>query len=134
MVMTECGGDVVYIGHRANVDPGLRYGDHDIGEAEAKSLDKYDPPVSVGDHLTDEIFTGDPEMDRSRRELGCDFGCRQICDFDIVETGDGAAIVARATRLDQRQSRAHEESFRILLQAALGWDGKDQRSAHGPSP
>ena len=36
----ERGGDVVEIGHGAHVDPGLRHGDDDIGEAEAELVDE----------------------------------------------------------------------------------------------
>ena len=115
MVMTEGGGDVIHIRHRSHIDPGLWYGDNDIGKAEAKSFDEHDSLVGVGNHLTDEIFASDTEMDSSRRELGRDFRCRQVGDLDIVEAGDCAPIIARATRLDERQSRPHEESLCILL-------------------
>ncbi len=134
MVLTEGGGDVVEIGHGANVDPGLRHRDHDIGETEAEPFDQHHAPVGVRDHLAHQILAGDAEMDGAGRELAGDFGGRQISDLDAVETGDGAAIVARAARLDQRKPRAREESFRIFLQAALGGNGEDQRRAHGASP
>ncbi len=134
MVMTEGGSDVVHIGHRAYIDPGLRYCDNNIGEAKAEPLDKHDVPVGFRNHLANEVFAGDAKMNGSRRELACDFGCGQVSDLDIVEPGDRATVVARPPRLDQRQPRAHEERLRILLQAALGRNGEDKRPAHGVSP
>ena len=46
----KCGGDIVEIGHVAHVDPGLRYGNNNIGEAEAEASRHADPleqPVNV---------------------------------------------------------------------------------------
>ena len=93
--------DIVDIGHGAHIDPGLRHGDNDVGKAEAEAFDEHDALVGIGDHFADEIFAGDAEMHGARRELRGDFGGRQIGDLDIVEAGDRAAIVARATRLDR---------------------------------
>ena len=35
MLGAETGGDIVEIGHRPHVDPGLRNRDHDVGTAKA---------------------------------------------------------------------------------------------------
>src|SRR5262245_8318751 len=134
MVMAEGSGHVVYIRHRAHIDPGLRYSDNDVGKTEAESLDEHDALVCVWDHLTDEIFAGDPEMDSPRRELSGDFRSRQVGDLDIIESSDSAPIIARPTRLDERQSRPHKEGLGIFLQAALGRNCDDQRAAHDAPP
>ena len=66
-------------------------------------------------------------------KLRGDFGGRKIGDLDAVEAGDGAAIVARAARLDQRKPGAGEEGFRVFLQPALGRHGEYQaRSCRAP--
>ena len=63
----EGGGDVVEIGHAAHVDPGLRHGDDDIGEAEAEPVDQHHLPVGIGDHLAHQVLAGDAEMHRALR-------------------------------------------------------------------
>jgi hypothetical protein len=73
-------------------------------------------------------------MNGAGGELRGDFGRRQIGDFDAVEPADGAAIVARAARLDQRKTRAREEGFGVFLQSPLGRDGQHQSRAHDASP
>ena len=73
-------------------------------------------------------------MHGALRELRGDFGGREIGDLDAVEPGDGAAIVARAARLDQREAGAGEEGLGVLLQPALGRHGEDQRRAHAAPP
>ena len=132
--MAEGGGDVVDVGHGAHVDPGLRHRDHDIGEAEAEAFDQHHALVGVGDLLAHQVLAGDAEMHGAGRELRGDFGGRQIGDLDAVEAGDGAAIVARAARLDQIEPRAREEGFGVFLQPALGRHGEHQRRAHDAPP
>ena len=73
MLEPEGGGDVVEIGHAAHVDPGLRHGDGDIGEAEAEPVDEHDPPVGIGDQLAHQVFAGDAEMQRALPKLRRDF-------------------------------------------------------------
>ena len=84
----------------------------------------------VRDHLAHQILAGHAEVHGAGRELAGDFGRRQIGDFDAVKPGDGAAIVARAARLDQSEAGAREERFRVFLQAALGRNGEYQWRAH----
>ena len=45
---TERRGDIVEIGHVADVDPGLRHRDDDIGKTEAQSRDQHDAFVDCG--------------------------------------------------------------------------------------
>ena len=134
VVMAEGGGDVVDVGHGAHVDPGLRHRHHDVGIAEAEALDQHHALVGVRHLLAHQVFAGDAEMDGALRELAGDFGGRQIRDLDAVEAGDGAAIVARAARLDQREPGAREESFGVFLQPALGRHGEHQRRTHDAPP
>ena len=61
--------DVVDVGHGAHVDPGLRHGHHDIGEAKAKPLDQHHALLGVGNHLAHQVFAGDAEMHGAGREL-----------------------------------------------------------------
>ena len=131
VAQAERGRDVVEIGHAAHVDPGLRHRDHDIGEAEAQPLDHHHALVHVGDHLAQQILAGDAEMDRALRQRAGDLAGREIGDLDAGQSGDRAAIVARAARLDQRQAGAGEERLGVLLQPALGRHGDDERRAHG---
>ena len=58
--------------------------------------------VGIGNAFTQQILAGDAEMHHAARQLRGDFARREIGDLDIVEAGDGAAIVARAARLRQR--------------------------------
>jgi len=73
-------------------------------------------------------------MDSPRRELSGDFGSRQVGDLDIIEPSDSAPIIARPTRLDERQPRPQEEGLCILLKAALGRNGDDQWAVHDAPP
>ncbi len=130
----ECGRDIVEVGHVAHVDPGLRHRDHDIGEAEAERIDQHDARIDIGDHLAHQILAGDAEMDRALRQLRRDFRCGQISDLDAVDAGNGAAIIARAARLDEFEPRAREEGFGVLLQPAFRRHGEDERRAHGAPP
>ena len=119
MLGTESGGDVIEISHGADVDPGLRHGDHHIGAAEPEAVDQQDALVGVGNGFAHQVFAGDAEMDHAARQLPGDLARREIRDLDTVEPGDGAAIVARTARLCQCKSGAGEESLGVLLQAAL---------------
>ena len=112
MLEAEGGGDVVEIGHVAHVDPGLRHGDDDIGEAEAELIDEHDLPVGIEDHLAHQVLAGDAEMHGALAELRGDFRRREIGDLDAVEAGDGAAIVARAARLDEFEARSARKRLR----------------------
>ena len=134
MTQPERGRDIVEIGHGADIDPGLRHRDHDIGEAEAEAFEQDHTLVGLRNHLAHQILAGDAHMGCALRKLGGDFGRGKIGDLDAVQTIDGAAIVACATRLDEAQARAREEIFRILLQAALGRHRDDQGRAHAAPP
>ena len=90
--------------------------------------------VGIGDHLAHQVLAGDAKMHGAGGKLRRDLGSREIGDLDAVEPGDGAAIVARAARLDQRQAGAREEGFGVLLQPALGRHGQHQRRTHAPPP
>ncbi len=132
--MAEGGGDVVDVGHGAHVDPGLRHRHHDIGKAEAETFDQHHALVGIRDHFAHQILAGDAEMHGAGGELRRDFRRRQISDLDAVEAGDGAAIVARAARLDQRKPRAREEGFGVFLQPAFRRHGQHQRRSHDAPP
>ena len=129
MLRAETGGDVVEIGHGADVDPGLRHRDHDIGAAEAEIVDQQHALVGVRNAFAHQVFAGDAEMHHAARELRGDLARREIGDLDIVEARDGAAIVARAARLCQRKARAREERFGVFLQPAFGRNGENEGRA-----
>ena len=116
MLEPERGRHVVEIGHIAHVDPGLRHGDGDIGEAEAELIDEHHRTVGIGDHLAYQILAGDAEMHGAERELGRDFRRREVSDFHAVKAGDGAAIVAGAARLDQLEIPVAQLSVDELVQ------------------
>ena len=134
MLGAETGRDVVEVGHGADVDPGLRHRDHDIGAAEAEAVDQQHALVGVRDAFAHQVLAGDAEMHRAARELGGDLARREIGDLDIVEAGDGAAIVARAARFGQRKAGAGEERFGVFLQAALRGNGENERRGHDALP
>ena len=94
VVLAERGGDVVDVGHGAHVDPGLRHRDHHIGVAKAEPFDQHHAGIGIGDHFAHQVLAGDAEMHGAGRQLGGDFGGRQISHFHAVEPGDGAAIIA----------------------------------------
>ena len=60
-----------------------------------------EPRVGVRHLLAHQILAGDAEMRRAGGELADDLGRRQKGDLDVRQTGDGAAIVARAAPLDE---------------------------------
>ena len=128
----ERGRDVVEVGHAVHVDPGLRHRHHHVGMAEAEPVDEDDVLVGVGDHLAHQVFAGEAEMHRALRQQLDDLGGREIGHLDAGKVGDGAAIVARAARLDELEPGAREEGFRVLLQPALGRHRDDERRAHVP--
>ena len=134
MLGAEAGGDVVEIGHGADVDPGLRHRDHDIGAAEAEAVDQQHALVGIGNAFAHQVFAGDAEMHRAARQLRGDLARRQIGDLDIVEPVDGAAIVAGAARLGQRKSGPREEGLGVFLQAALRRNRENERRRHDALP
>lgn len=134
MLGAEAGGDAVEIGHGADVDPGLRYRDHDIGAAEAQGVDQQNALVGIGDAFAHQILAGDAEMHHAARKLGSDLARREIGDLDMVEARDGAAIVARAARFCQRQPGVRKERLGVFLQAAFGGNREDKGRAHDCSP
>ncbi len=131
---TEAGGDVVEIGHGAHIDPGLRHRHHHVGAAKAEAFDQGDALVGIDDALADQVFAGDAEMHGATRQIGGDLAGRQIGDLDIVEPGNGAAIVTGAAGLGQVQAGAREEVFGVFLQAALGGNGENERRGHDALP
>ena len=68
------------------------------------------------------------------RELRGDFRRREIGDLDAVKAGDGAAIVARAARLDEFEPGAREKGLGVFLQAAFRRHRKDEGGAHAAPP
>ena len=69
------------------------------------AVDQQHALVGVDDAFAHQILAGDAEMHRAARQLRGDLARREIGDLDIVEAVDGAAIVAGAARLCQRQVR-----------------------------
>ena len=134
MLGAEAGGDVVEIGHGADVDPGLRHRDHDIGAAEAEIVDQQHALVGIRNAFAQQILAGDAEMHHAARQLRSDFARGEIGDLDIVEAGNGAAIVARAARLRQREPCAREKRLGVFLQAALGGNGENEGGGHAALP
>ena len=134
MLGAKAGGDVVEIGHGADIDPGLRHCDHHIGIAEAERVDQQDAPLGVSDALAHQVLAGDAEMRGAARQIGCDLACRQIRDLDIVEPVDGAAIVAGAARFGQTEAGAGEERLGVFLQAALGRHRQNEWRRHAALP
>ena len=126
--------DVVEVGHGADIDPGLRHRHHDVGAAEAEIVDQQDALVGVGNALAHQVFACDAEMDHAARQLRGDLARREIGDLDIVEARDGAAIVAGAAWLGQRQSGAGEEGFGLFLQATLRRNGENEWRGHAALP
>jgi len=66
MLGAESGGDVVEVGHCADVDPGLRHRYHDVGAAETEIVDQQHAFVGVDDAFTHQVFAGNAEMHRAR--------------------------------------------------------------------
>ena len=134
MLRAESGGDVVEVGHGADVDPGLRHGDHDIGAAKTEIVDQQDALVGIGNAFAHQVFAGDAEMHRAARQLRGNLARREIGDLDIVEPGDGAAIVAGAARFRQRKSGAGEKGLGVFLQAALRGNRENEWRRHDALP
>ena len=134
MLLAKSRGDVVEIGHGADVDPRARHRDHDIGVAEAERIDHQHALVGIDDGLAHQVFAGDAEMHRAARELGGDLAGRQIGDLDIVVAHHGAAIFALPPGFGERKPRPGEEGLGVLLQPPLGGNGDDKGSAHRLPP
>ncbi len=75
--------------------------------------------VGVGDLLAHQIFAGDAEMGFAQGQPARNLGSGEIGDFRAFDSGDGAAIVARAASLRQLQAGAREEGGGVLLQPAF---------------
>src|SRR5581483_2204125 len=73
---------------------------------------------------------GDAEMHRAARKLRGDLARRQIGDLDIVVAHHGAAIFTLPPGFRERETRAGEERFGVLLQPSLGGNGDDKGRAH----
>ena len=52
-----------------HVDPGLRYCDNHIGEAESEALNQHHTAVRIRDHFPHQVFAGDAEMNSAGSEL-----------------------------------------------------------------
>ena len=101
--------------------------------AEAERRDERGPRLPVGHRLLDLVAAGDAEMDRAGADLAGDLRRRQIGDLDAGDAGDAAAIAPRRAGLDELEPGAAKARGVVLLQAALGGDGEDQRRAHRPA-
>ena len=115
MLLAEAGGDVVEVGHGADIDPRPRHRDHDIGVAEAERVDHEHALVGMDDALAHQVLAGDAEMHCAARKLRGDLARRQIGDLDMVVAHHGAAIFALPPRLGEREPGAGEEAFRVFL-------------------
>ena len=131
VLRTKAGTDIIEIGHRPHIDPGLRHRHHYIGAAKPEAVDQQYALVGIRNAFAHQVLAGDAEMDRPARQLRGDLACRQISDLDIIERADGAAIVPRATWLCQRKSGTREKGFRVFLQAAFGRNGEHEWRRHG---
>src|SRR5205823_3291304 len=118
----------------ASVDPGLRHRHHDIGAAEAETVDQQHALVGIRNAFAHQVLAGHAEMHRAAGQLRGDLARRKVGDLDVVEADDAATIVTRAARLRQRKSCAREEGFGVLLQAALRGDRQNERRAHDAPP
>ena len=125
----EGGGDILEVRHRPHVDPGLRYGDDDIGVAEAERRQQFQLAICGLDLLADEVLAGDPHVDLSGGKQADDLGGRDIGDLDAVDAFERAAIIAGAAPLRELQPGAGEEGHRVFLQPSLGWD-RENEAAH----
>jgi hypothetical protein len=128
-------GHLVEIAHRADVDPGLRRRDHDIRVAEAERRQHLHPLRRIGQGLAHEVLARHAEMSGSGGQLRDDLGRGEEQDLDVLHACEGGAILPRSARLGESETRAREERRRVLLQAALGGHGDDERRvAHAGSP
>ena len=129
MALIERGADVVEIGHRRNVDPGLRHGDDDVGESESELLHQGDAAIrSFG--LADQIFARDAQMHVAGKQRRRDLGSGEHHHVDIRHAIDGGAVAARAGGLAHGEAGVGEIGLRLLLQAAFRRHGEDQLAAH----
>ena len=127
MTQAQIGRHVLKIPHRADIDPGLRNGDNDIGMAKAQRRHQLDGLVGLRDLLAHEVLARHAQMRRAGRQMRDDVGSRQEQDLDIVHAREPGAIIARASGLDHGQACALEEGGRIFLKPPLGWHGDDER-------
>src|SRR5262249_61983867 len=104
-----------------------------VGFAEAEPVEEDDARLGGSDRFAHQVLTGHAEMDGALGELRRDLGGRQVGDLDALDARNGAAVVARAARLHEDEAGAGKECMRVLLQAALGRDGKDEWSVHAPA-
>ena len=110
---------VVEIGHAAHVDPSLRHGDHDIRMAEAEAFEQHNHFVGRGDYFADEVLAGDAEMGSTFRQSVGDLGRRKERDFDAIEPGNAATIVAGAARLHDIEAGAGKKRLGVFLQPSF---------------
>ena len=88
--------------------------------------------VRRGNYFPHQILAGDAEMHRApAASVAGDLGRRQERHLDAVEPRHGAAIVARAARLDEVEAGAGEKRLGVLLQPAFRRHREDE-GAHGP--
>ena len=66
MLVAEAGGDVIEVGHGADVDPGLRHRDHHIGAAEAELVNQQYSPGGIRNAFAHQVFAGDAECTAPR--------------------------------------------------------------------
>ncbi len=97
-----------------------------------------DALVGVRDALAHQVLAGDAEMDRAARQLRGDLAGREIGDLDIVEAGDGAAIIARAARLRRasgpaRAKKASAFSCRRPLEGTATNEGRGHARSCAPA-
>ena len=130
MLEAEGGGNVIEISHAAHIDPGLRYGDDNVGMSETQIVDEDDALIGVRNELVHEVASGEAEMRSTLRQSLHDLGSGEIGHADGGKIGDAAAIIARSARLDEGESRAREKALRVLLQPPFGRYGDDESFAH----
>jgi hypothetical protein len=126
MSRAKTAGDIGEIGHAAHVDPRRRNRDDDIGGAKTQRRQQFDAVRRIVNLLAHKILAGDAEMRLAARQPRGDFRRRQKRRLDMIEPGDGPAIIARAAPLLQLQPGPREKGEGVLLQPALGRHGDDQ--------
>ncbi len=105
MFARKDGSDILQITHACHIEPALRNCDHDIGAAETKRFHDFRALKSFPARLTNEIFTGDPDMDAAEVELLRDLRSGQKGDFGSINAFNFAAVSALVSRLLNRQPR-----------------------------